>query len=176
VVLPDLRAPTQVPARPGVVRDSTVRLRQAAAHRRPRRAHPGTLVTRHVVLIAGPPGAGKTTRARALGLPVYDRDDYPTDRAFRAALAPLQDPTAQAAVIRSCPRAADMRRWQQLIGATEVLLLKPDPTTCRQRIADSGAQPTRLAGVRSWFVAHTEDPWETVKPQVRASLPPSRAW
>jgi len=61
-------------------------------------------VPREVVLICGPPGAGKSTYARSTGLKVYDRDDpqWTSERQFRQALERLRrDPSAQAAVIRS---------------------------------------------------------------------------
>lgn len=58
---------------------------------------------RFVVLLCGPPGAGKTTAARASGLAVFDSDEprWSSRAEFTAALTQLgATPDAQAVVIR----------------------------------------------------------------------------
>lgn len=144
---------------------------------------------RRVVLIAGPPGAGKTTRARQLGLRVLDLDDVEwagDDRRFRAALAALgRDRSADAVVIRSCATASAWRKTAALVGATSTELLNPGPDVCRRRItADSGRDyvartwssvGSRLAGVTTWYSAHAADPWQPAR-QPAAAPTPSRKW
>lgn len=146
------------------------------------------MTAREVLLIAGPPGSGKTTRARkvasALSLTVYDRDDvqWAGEREFRAALAALgADPAARAVVIRSC---ATRSAWQACVALTDAtrteLLMVPDEV-CRARIARDPRPYTgrtwkgpaqRLAGVAQWHRAHREDPWSPP----RLVLAPSREW
>jgi hypothetical protein len=141
-------------------------------------------VTREVVLIAGPPGAGKTTRARTLGLTVYDRDDeqWPTDAEFLAALRHVgADPGSRAVVIRACATRSAWHKMVSLIGATRTELLSPGPDVCRRRIAGdvraygltTWKDPAaRLAGVATWYRAHATDPWSPP----RTVPAPSRQW
>ena len=77
-----------------------------------------------VVLLCGPPGAGKTTLARRSGLRVYDRDDYPDERSFTRAIERLRgDPAARAVVIRSGATSSARRRTAAQIGATHVYIV-----------------------------------------------------
>lgn len=145
-------------------------------------------MTRMVVLIAGPPGSGKTTRARLIAtrhdLRVYDRDDpeWSGEQEFRDALARLgADPAARAVVIRSCATHSAWQACQALIAATSTeLLLVPDEE-CRARIARDPRPYTgrtwkgpaqRLAGVAQWHRAHRSNPWTPP----RVELAPSRRW
>lgn len=143
------------------------------------------MTARRVVLLCGPPGAGKTTRARELadlhGLDVFDRDEpqWTGDREFRLALAKLAgDSTAAAVVIRSCPTRASRLEIVQLCGATEVELVLEPAEICRQRVIDRGTSVrSGLAGVKAWFDSYDEDEWR-LPPAVEPApvVGPSREW
>ena len=119
-------------------------------------------VDRRVVLICGPPGAGKTTLAHTLGLEVYDLDDdrwHGSDPLFRAALVQLrEDPRARAVVIRTGATLSARRKAVGNCGATEVVVLDTPPEVCIQRIKERGRTepPIRyqINGVREWWAKY----------------------
>lgn len=132
---------------------------------------------RRVVLLCGPAGAGKTTRAHTLGLEVYDVDDDEWDnseRYFRAALRHLgMKPNAQAVVIRSGATRSARAKAAALIGATEVQVLDTDEATCIERVIRRNrprpALHVQIAAVKSW--------WQAYEPDTRLDLgSPSRTW
>lgn len=138
------------------------------------------------MLLCGPPGAGKTTRAHELaadGLQVLDRDDpqWAGERAFTLALAAIGgDPDARAVVIRS--GATEARRLQaaQLINATEVEVLMPPAEVCRDRVIARRRPDWQrsLAGVGKWFDEHEHDinrPAGAAEAH-RQDVRPSRKW
>lgn len=114
---------------------------------------------REVVILCGPPGAGKTTAARASRLPVYDRDDpqWPDEATFVAALSALRDsPDAQAVVIRAAPTSSARAKWATLTDATATYLVTLDPNECARRVRSRGRHDARvsLAAILAWFDKH----------------------
>lgn len=112
--------------------------------------------SRVVVLLCGPPGAGKTTAARASGLHVYDRDDphWPGEREFTAAIGQLAtDRTARAVVIRTAATASARAKAAALVGATHVYVLTAPQDELMRRVAHRGrADRVRtVAGIRRWL-------------------------
>ncbi|NUR09343.1 MAG: hypothetical protein HOQ45_20360 [Nocardioidaceae bacterium] len=123
-------------------------------------ADPG--LPRLVVLLCGPPGAGKTTAAQASGLTVYDRDDphWTGERQFTTALAALgHDPHARAVVIRSGATSSARAKAAQLVLATHVYLLTEDATVLGHRVARRGRadKQATLAAIGTWFDQHDRD-------------------
>lgn len=124
---------------------------------------------RRVVLITGPPGAGKTTRAHELeredGLKVYDADDAQWNghhgREFKAALRQIgRDKTARAAVIVSGASRSAREQAARTIDATEIETLIEPKETLKQRIKErkqkTQTMRAQLAALEDWFKRHEE--------------------
>lgn len=114
---------------------------------------------RTVVLLCGPPGAGKTTVAHASELDVYDQDDprWGTPKAFGQALADLRNqPAAQAVVIRSGATSTARHKAARLVGATHAYILDPGQDTCMTRVKARGRADYRgeIQGVLRWYATH----------------------
>jgi predicted kinase len=123
-------------------------------------------MSRRVILLCGPPGAGKTTWAQQTGLKVYDRDDpewnQGGEKAFRQAIARLAtNLTAQAVVIRSGPTEHARQQTARLIGATETKVIATPLKTCEQRIKArrrlKQSIRTQAAAARSWWERYEKD-------------------
>jgi shikimate kinase len=136
-------------------------------------------VARRVVLVCGPPGGGKTTLAHTLGLPVYDVDDpewIGDEAGFRRHIAHLAaDQSARAVVIRAGATLTARARAEQLIGATETIVLATPAETCIARVIDRGRtfppMHQQIAAVHTWHDRY--EPPDTTTAGVDAS---SEAW
>lgn len=111
---------------------------------------------RTVVVLFGPPGAGKTTTARASGLVVLDRDDpqWSGEAQFAAALDSLGAASrARAVVIRSGATSTARRRVVEQVRATHwFLVLAPREELARRVRARRREDLVRtLAGIDRWF-------------------------
>lgn len=114
---------------------------------------------RLVVILCGPPGAGKTTAAQASGLTVYDRDDpqWPNEPAFRTAISTLAHQTnARAVVIRSGATSTARAKAATLTAATHIYLLTATQAELQHRITarHRGDTRTASAGLRDWLTNH----------------------
>lgn len=113
---------------------------------------------RLVVVLCGPPGAGKTTAARSSGLEVFDRDDpqWSGESDFRQALAELaRDRTARAVVIRSGATSSARAKAAQLVNATHVFVLLADEAELKRRVRARGRADlvTGIASVPRWLTS-----------------------
>lgn len=117
---------------------------------------------RMVVILCGPPGAGKTTIANAntLGLEVYDTDDprWRSEQDFTKAIARLRtNPSARAVVIRSAPTSTARTRWRTLVGATHCHIIATEQQECAARIRSRARRdrvPNELVALRKWWTRH----------------------
>ena len=114
---------------------------------------------RTVVLLCGPPGAGKTTAARASGLLVFDRDDpqWSGEADFVEALRALgRQAQARAVVIRSGSTSTARAKAAALVGATHVFLVTAPRDELVRRVRRRGRVDLvqSIAGVDRWFERH----------------------
>ncbi len=144
---------------------------------------------RRVVLLCGPPGAGKRAAADSSGLRVFDRADsqWSGEREFVNALGLLaSDRVARAVVVRSAPTSSARRRWSTLVAATDVFLLLAPPGECVRRLRERGGSDDghSTAAVAKWFSTFDEQDgvglfpgWAAVDPSFARPLGlSSRRW
>lgn len=127
-----------------------------AAHRGCNRTKSDKL-DRRVLLICGPPGAGKSTLAHQSGLPVFDVDDPQwsgNESLFKQALTQMaSSDAAQAAVIRSAATLSARQAAANLVGANEIVVLTTDLETCIERIKGRNRPGIKrqIAAAQDWW-------------------------
>ena len=123
---------------------------------------------RTVHVVYGPPGAGKSTHARAVadrtGAIVYDADDWPDRSAYARALDALgRDPTACAVVVACGTTHTSRTALQARVRSTAVTTIALPLADCIARIrARARTTPPidgQIAAARRWWAQH--DPHES---------------
>lgn len=116
------------------------------------------MTPRLVVILFGPPAAGKTTVARSLGLEVYDRDDAQWaglgEREFRAAIDRLHDvPGARAVIIRRGATRSARSRTITSVAATHAFVMATPEKVCMERASARGRDFRRERGaIHEWWL------------------------
>lgn len=129
-------------------------------------------MTRSVVLLAGPPCAGKTTKAKQMATPDMQIVDFdaiarelgspsrydhgawiaPTDAEVKRLIVAIStDDEAQAIVIRAVPNPADRAELAAQLRATQVIVINPGRDACYQR-ARTDHRPARTwRAIAAWY-------------------------
>lgn len=116
-----------------------------------------------VVVLFGPPGAGKTTAARESDLEVFDRDDEPWftlgEGPFRRAVAQLARRDARAVVIRAGASSSARERTLRSAMATHGFLVLEPAAVCHERVRARGRADavTSHKAIVKWWSAFDHD-------------------
>lgn len=108
------------------------------------------------VLIFGPPGSGKTTRARELGYELLEREQFRTDAAFKRVVMRLaREDELDLAVVRCCFTPRELREWEQITLPSEVIRLDTDVETCKRRLYErrNPGWKGEVVAAERWFAS-----------------------
>jgi hypothetical protein len=111
--------------------------------------------SRLVIILCGPPGAGKTTIAHAQHqLAIYDSDDpqWTSQAAFTQAMRDIAaDSTARAVIIRAGANTSARIRARRTARATRTYMVAPTAIECHQRVTARGDAKSSHQAIDLWF-------------------------
>ena len=123
---------------------------------------------RRVVLIVGPPGAGKTTLATTMAeaedLQHIEREDYEDDDQYkREAHRLAHEPDAQLITIRCCITMEEQAEWVGRIDPTETIIVDTPEREAIHRCKMRGRANWRseVVAVRRWWAARRASQWSS---------------
>lgn len=124
------------------------------------------------VLVYGPPGAGKTTRAKEFGYEYLEAEQFRTDAAFKRAVAKLaREDELDLAVVRCCFTPRELREWESLVLPTEVIRMETDLKTCKSRLYHRKRPSWKgeIAAAERWFTSWAGGQVETTRKRAKKS-------
>jgi len=116
----------------------------------------------NVTLVCGPPGSGKSTLAASLHANVIELEQFDHLGDYRQSLKLFgraawrigRNPSANAAVVRGAPTAAEREHHEQLCRPARTVVLLTPADVCLERInAREHVRPGSIEGVGDWWRA-----------------------
>jgi hypothetical protein len=134
---------------------------------------------REVILVAGPPCAGKTTYVAAHARPgdlVLDQDELGARVMQRAVVRVAAMPAGRAWVIRCAPNPERRQQLAEQIRADRVVLLVPPMEVLHERAKQRPDIRRQMQTIRAWFAREAANPAVAGRPAEVVPVRRSRVW